>query len=171
MRLSQIALIAVPLLLVGGWFWGSPYYTLNQMRDAAKAKDSEALASYVDFPALREDMKSELTAQVMAKSKKDESGFGKLGEMFAHAMVDKLIDGMVSPAGLRVMFAGADVADGPNQSPMQMSVDDIRVEHTGLSTFRLHSAKPNDEKAVLVFHREGLGWKLSGVDLPAEPVG
>lgn len=168
MRLAKIALLAAPLLLAGGWYWGSPYWTLKQIRDAAQAGNSDALATHVDFPALRADMKAEMAAQVMAKSKQDDGGFGKLGEIFALAMVDKLIDGMISPAGLRVMFAGADTVDGSNSKPLQMNMDDVRIEHTGLSGFKLHRAKTGDEKAVLVFARDGLGWKLVGVDFPAE---
>ncbi len=168
MRLSPAFLITAAVALTAGWAFGSPYWTLKQMRDAAQAKDTDALAAYVDFPALREDVKSELSAKVMADSAKEEGGLAGLSKMFGLAMVDKIVDGMISPTGLRVMFAGADVADGADQSPMQVSLGDVDIERTGLSEFKLHITKPGDEKAVLVFHRDGLGWKLAGLDLPAD---
>jgi hypothetical protein len=161
-----VAAAIIALVLAGGWYWGSPLWTLKQMRDAAQAKDVDALASHVDFPALREDVKSELSASIMKEVGKDEGGLGGLGKMFGLAMVDKMVDGMISPAGLRVMFAGADVADGGQKSGLKLSMNDVSVERSGLSEFRFKSTKPGDDKPVLVFHRDGLSWKLAGIDLP-----
>ncbi|HWU95119.1 MAG TPA: DUF2939 domain-containing protein, partial [Sphingomonas sp.] len=53
-------IIALPVLAVlgaGGWVWGSPYYTLWQMKRAAEARDVEALASHIDFDAVRGSVK------------------------------------------------------------------------------------------------------------------
>jgi Protein of unknown function (DUF2939) len=163
-KLFAAAIIAV--LLVGGWYWGSPFWTLRQMRDAAQSKDVDALASHVDFPALREDVKAELTASFMTEMGKDQGGLGGLGKAFGLAMADKMVDGMISPAGLRVMFAGADVADGPQKAGPKLGMDDVEIERSGLSEFRLKSTKTGDDKPVLVFHRDGLSWKLAGIDLP-----
>ena len=41
------------LLAAAGWWFGSPWWTLWRMREAAQAGNSDALAAYIDVPALR----------------------------------------------------------------------------------------------------------------------
>src|SRR3954468_4894649 len=38
--------------LAAGWYWGSPWWTLWRMREAARAGDVGTLASYVDFAGI-----------------------------------------------------------------------------------------------------------------------
>lgn len=87
-----IAAIALIVALSVTWYFASPWYTLRQMRHAVQSNDADALSAYVDFPALREDMKSEIMAQVM-DAQKDTSGLGALGTAMATAMVGPMIDG------------------------------------------------------------------------------
>ena len=64
-RSNRLALAAAALILLAavGWILGSPYYTLWQMREAARANDADRLSAFVDYPALRADLKSEISAQ------------------------------------------------------------------------------------------------------------
>lgn len=104
-RRGWFILGAVLLLGAGaGWYFGSPAYTLSQMKAAAEANDSDTLVSYIDFPSLREDLKAEFMAHLMAENAKDTSGFGALGMELGSAMVGPMIDGMVTPAGVRAAF-------------------------------------------------------------------
>jgi hypothetical protein len=192
MRISRLFLIAAPLALVGGWYWASPYWTLRGMRDAVQAKDVDALAAYVDFPALRADVKPQISANMLAVMSKEMGSLGPLGKVFGPTMVDKLADGIVdsiiSPTGLRLMFEGNAIADGAKQAPVPldtsdadivvtangpsplfsafpMQTGDAAIERIGLSEFKLRNTKPGHAPAVLIFHRDGLGWKLAGIDL------
>ena len=94
-----VAAVALIVALGVTWYFVSPWYTLKQMREAAQSNDADALSAYVDFPALREDMKSEIMAQLMVKAQKDKSGMGALGTAMATAMVGPMIDGFVSANG------------------------------------------------------------------------
>ena len=98
------ALTAAALIIAAGatWYVASPGWTLNQMKAAADADDSDALNTYIDYPALREDLKAETMAQMIAEANKDKSGFGRLGLAIGTAMVGPVIDGLVTPAGMRV---------------------------------------------------------------------
>jgi hypothetical protein len=190
MKRRSIAL-AVALLVAlafAAWYFASPAYTLSRMKSAAEANDSAALSAYIDFPALREDLKSEIMAQVTAELRRNpDAPFAGIGMAMAGAMVGPVVDGMISPAGLRTMFTLARPASRPAATPpapgpaapapapisrseagpaaMRLAEDPVIVRR-GLSEFLVASRQ--DRRAGLVFRRHGLSWKLSGVDL-AEP--
>jgi hypothetical protein len=137
------------------------------MKAAADTNDPDALNSYIDYPALREDLKAEIMGQMMAEAKKDKSGFGGLGLAIGTAMIGPVIDGLVTPAGMRAaLMAKRDQA--PKAAPQAASAlrvpDDPVIVRRGFSEFLV--ASKQRPKSGLVFKRHGLSWKLSGVDLP-----
>ena len=71
MSVRKIA-IAAMVLVVGivAVYLGSPYWTLYQIRSAATAGEGDRIATYVDFPAVRESIKSQF---VLATAKRMES--------------------------------------------------------------------------------------------------
>lgn len=172
-RWAGILLLLLVVAAAAAWYFASPWYTLRQMKAAAQAGDSETFATYVDFPALREDLKAEMRAKMVAAIGKDRSGLGALGTAIGTAMIGPAVDAAVSPAGLRAAFT-ATAGDGklepePDRANPQgaVRVPNRPVLHRrGFSQFLLAS---REEPGVgLVFTRHGLGWKLSGVDLPPD---
>ncbi len=171
MKKLMIGLVALGAM-AGGWFYGSPLWTLKSMRDAAVAKDSGALSAYVDFKALRADVKADLKAQ-MGETKKDDS-LGELGTMFANVISDKVIDGMITPEALTAMFAatkGLKAVGGAKPDAANESDKDPAYEiERGLSQFRVKfTGKESGNMPTMMFARDGIGWKLSGVDFPPMP--
>jgi hypothetical protein len=163
-------LAAAVLLLAAGvtWYFTSPWYTLKQMRDAARENDADRFSAYIDYPAVREDLKAEIMAQVIAEAQKDKSGYGSLGTAFASATVGPLVDGIVSPAGLRAAFIAnrnkrAKRPKNQAAGAFQLA-DDAEVKRRSFDEFAVGSKSRN--KGEMIFKRHGLGWKLSGVDLP-----
>src|SRR5437588_11765200 len=99
----KIAALAAALIVIASgalWYFESPAWTLKGMKDAAQSNDADALNAYVDYPSLRESLKAELMARMMAEARKDKSGFGALGVDFGSAMIAPMIDTLVSPAGM-----------------------------------------------------------------------
>ena len=163
-------LIVAALVLAAGaaWYVAAPWLTLQQMRAAAQADDADALSAHVDYPALREDLKAEVMAQVMAEAQKDKSGGGALGMAIGAAMVGPMIDGFVTPAGLKAAFAAnrkkrAAGASMPAGNAFDVG-EDVEIERRSFDEFVV--GKPSGKDARMVFRRHGLGWKLSGVDIP-----
>jgi hypothetical protein len=135
MRKRRTAALAAALLAIAaaGWWFGSPWWTLWRMREAAQAGDGEALAAYVDFPALRASTRKQL---------------GPLGGVFARPAVDAL----VSPAAIRLALAtgrGGESSGGGG---------DVELVRTGAGEFRVER-----RGGTLVFRRRGLGWKLAEI--------
>jgi hypothetical protein len=165
------------ILACGGWYFGSPYYTLKSIRDAVEAKDGAAVASYVNFPELRKDLKKDLS-NLIAEEAKKEPGMASIAGAFGSAFVDKMIDEVVTPDGVTKVFAqqigkaGAKT-DADKATETNKSDEDFEIVRNGFSEFIIKN-KPKDgktEQGGLVFGRDGLGWKLVGVDLPKGGLG
>jgi hypothetical protein len=168
-RTRVAAFVAAALIIAAGvtWYLASPDWTLHQMKTAADANDPDALNSYIDYPALREDLTAEIKGQMMAEAKKDKSSFRGLGLAIGTAMVGPVIDGLVTPAGMRAaLIAKRDQAQleaAPRAfSALRLPDDPVIVRH-GFSEFLV--ASKQQPKSGLVFKRHGLSWMLSGVDL------
>lgn len=165
-----IALAAI-ILAVSGWYYASPQLALKGMRDAAAANDADKLSGYIDYEALKTDLKSDLRRSVMKEAQREESsGMGALGVAFAMALLDPLVDAMVSPEGVEAMFDAKRAEEEKSSKPSLSAVapgDDPIIERNGLDEFKVRNKA--DPDGALVFRRDGLGWKLAGIDLPEKP--
>lgn len=171
-----IAIVVGLLLLGGGWYFASPYLALKNMQTAVEARDADALSAQIDFPALREDLKAEMAAVMMAEAQKKGSQ-DAAAAMLGAAFADKMIDGMVSPTGIKVLMANADKGAAVGEAGMtitpdvnKLNSDNFDIERSGFSEFKLRNKK-DPENGAIVFRRDGLGWKLVGIDIPAEGTG
>lgn len=169
MRRRYILAGVVAILLIGfgiGWYLLSPGWTVRSMVSAAKSNDIETLSSYVDFPALKKDMKVEFTARLdaVAAGADAKDPTAKIGIAIARSSMNGVIDNYVSPEGLRMTLAAFDAADVPAGT---VKVEKPGIERLGFNRFRL--GREDKPGAGLVFERRGLGWELVGIDLPANP--
>ena len=109
-RQTQVACAIIVIVTFGAASFASPFWTLRQLRAAAAAGDTAALEHYVDFPALRDSVKSELQATVIAPmvadSRLKDSPLAGLGSMMATAMLGPVVDSMVSPDGIARLLRG-----------------------------------------------------------------
>ncbi len=181
-----IALSAL-LLLAGGWVYGSPLWTLRAMRNAAVAKDAAALSAYVDYDALRADLKGDMRRSIVNEVRgQADNPFAEIGMAIAMRLADPMIDAMVTPEGVEAMFAQQRKADGARKAPgaepeggaapqptAPVSLakptipnvatgDHPTIHHISLNEFRVRDPA---NKGALIFRRRKLGWKLSGVDI------
>jgi hypothetical protein len=176
-------LIAIVVLILLGWYYATPYLAVNSMRAAAEKKDAAALSEYVDYPAVRENLKSTFKAK-MADVVTKEAGanpFAALGMMLAGSFVDVMVDAMVSPQGIAKLMRG-DKPVGPKavESPSQSeSAGQVKQErdtlvnrhYSGWNRFEIEvSQKSNPEqKTKFILLRQGIAsWKLSAIELPLD---
>ncbi len=183
-RITKLLLAGV-LAAFGAWVWFAPHLTVHAMRQAAERGDAEALASHVDFPALRDSVRAQLAARVSDRLGGD-SAWSRLGADFATTLAAPAIDAMVSPEALTMLFAGRDMHDryaGPPETASPTADADahggidtgqwrLSMGYDDLSTFSVKVANDGMGPAPsrLVFKRRHLlWWKLSAIELP--PVG
>lgn len=158
-----IGIVLLLALLAGGWAWGSPYLTLFQLKRAADARDLEAISARVDFPAVRRSLKSELRTRL---GRGDNAGLGALGAAIAERLSDPIVDTIVTPEGMRTVFASASVAQASQPRPLETNA---RQMHVRRETFGRFALTPDSGRGPeLVFELRGFRWMVTGVRLPAD---
>lgn len=158
-------------------YFGTPFLTVNNLVTAAEAGDEAALERLVDFPALRDSMKDELTAKLMAEADPAlrDSALGGLGMMLAPMVVSGAVDALVNAPTVAAMVRTADTPDPADPvdttPPAEDGSDEIRRSYgyRDLNTFVLTLTDPDrpTEPLKLLLLRHGLfAWKLSAIELP-----
>lgn len=184
-RTLSLVGIAIVLLLIG-CYYGSPYWAFHQMRAAGEAGEGDRLASYVDFPAMRESLKSQMQAMMVKQMQSDsmkDNPFAVLGMALAGGMVNTLVDGMVTPESVASMVSSGKAkpeagkgtpASTPaaNTTSGKPAAKAPRVDrhYEGMDVFHVEMHDPDRDKLMLtlVLNREGwFGWKLKSVRMPA----
>lgn len=159
MRRSRAILIVVGLLgVVAGWYWGSPWWTLRSMKQAAEARDITALSTHIDYPSLRAGMKRELRTRVAPDK-------GVLGALISGGIADSVVDIALRPEGMRAVFAAAPLAE-PQAGAVKMNANDMILRRDGFTQFRL--VRRQGAGGALIFRLHGVRWMLSDVELPPE---
>ena len=170
------ALIAI-VVVICGYLYATPYLALNNIKKAAQAGDSDTVSKYIDYPSVRQSFKDQMNA-VMAKElmKQDNDGFAALGAMLASTMVDKMIDGFVTPEGMTLMLQGRDLKDVTRNSTQQEPIDtkeehkpDYEAGYTSFNDFDIVIYSPEKTKEVKVkMVRDGLSWKINQIIVPMD---
>jgi len=166
-----IAIAVGIFLLCGAIYFGSPYYAARQLRDAALAGDKDALEAGVDFPAVRESLKSQLSAVFMHKLQNDpemqNNPFAGLGAIMAPALVDRAVDAYITPDGIAAAIRGQKPAES-DKTEMNPEIES-QSDYVSLERFRvkLHNTKLKQDGPSLLFERRGFAsWKLIRLELP-----
>ena len=183
--MSRIArpAIAVLALAICAWIYFAPYLTVRSMRLAAERGDAEALATHVDFPALRSSIKTQLADSISERIGGDDSGgiFGSLGARLATAISNPVVDAMVSPQALSLLFAGrglarnglaaataSDTGGERASSGIDLPHWNATMGYRDLGTFAVDLQTEGDPgiPASLIFKRHHvLWWKLSEIKM------
>lgn len=176
------AILGSALLLFLGWYFASPSWAMSQLQTAATEGDTDRLEQSIDFPSVRESLKTELRAAMaaeMVKQQEDaEDGFAVLGSAFAMAMVDTMVDGFVNPESMAAMIEKGQMEreasiEAGEQSPREGQERDVEwsISREGISRFTATPVAGEGEPVpTLIFERNGIGWKLSAIDLPDGPL-
>lgn len=185
--LSVIALVAAG---VAALLYASPYMALNSIKQAIDSKDSVAIAEYVDFPVLRENIKGRLMASMTNKlpETSESNPLAGLGQAIGNLFIGTAVDNLVSPAGVMLMLqtgkpsialprldsnqpstpaaapaSPAESGDAAQQAEAKRK--QLRVDYQGFNKVRVY--RQSDPATGFIFKRYGLmDWKLINIDLP-----
>ncbi|WP_230537581.1 DUF2939 domain-containing protein [Janthinobacterium sp. FW305-129] len=179
MKKITLAAVAAAIALAATAY-ASPYYALHQIKSALAERNAEALAAHVDFPALRASVKTQLEAG-MARSIEATAGsdnpLAALGQRVASAMLGKMVDAMVSPAGVVALVNKSAVspqtdanADAPAEGARKKA--DYSAGYAGVNTFVVRAKDGDAQQGALVLLRHGVwGWKLSSIEIASAMAG
>jgi hypothetical protein len=151
----------------------SPFVALRTLASAAKAGDRDVIALSVDFPALRDSLKSQFNAFLARKAAEDpdlkNNPFAGLAVTFVPMLVNRMVDNFVTPDGI----AGAlkrPIHDAGRNSAMPAlwngSFSYLDLDH--FKATYANAAHP-DQPIGIILERHGLfKWKITVLDLPLD---
>lgn len=177
MNKKLIGVLIAILVVICGYLYATPYIALNSIKKAAQAGDSDTVSKYIDYPSVRQSFKDQMNAMMMKEMvNQEDGGFAALSTMLASTMVDKMIDGFVTPEGMTMMMKGKDLKDAAQSSEANSTSEtkeenqaEYKTRYTSFSDFEVVIQDPNDSKAVTVkMVRDGLSWKIHKIAVPMD---
>ncbi len=154
----------------------SPYVSLWSLRTALETGDDRSLATHVDFPSVRASLKEQLRARLTksGRAEKDPgvggSVFGAAADALTSLMVDRAVDTLVTPSGLRALLAGSRwplSKEGTVPTPLTNSHQPAGQPHVRYAFFTGPTRFLVDlDGTRLRFGFTGLRWELEQLELP-----
>jgi len=166
-RIGWAAFIcAVALVLAYGAY---PYVSFWRFTVALRSGDIAALNARVDFPAVRESLKTQLVAYFSPENRIKNKRLARLATALRPTLIDALVDAYVTPDGLAALIANPNVIknmrapQAPQQLPAFKGIDWSNVRYAFFTSPRVFVV--DREGIKLRFRFTGLGWRLNKLDL------
>lgn len=170
-------IIGLCLLLaaLAAYIAAGPYLAVNGIRNVVASGDYGKLSRFVDFQKLREDVTPQIQARI-TRDIQQRLGAGNAADIaskVSHEISTPAINAIVSPLGIATLLTGSTLANritGKKDKNGRIHADDplkdARTHYVSMSRFTATVATDEGKPLVFVFERGGLGWKLTGLDLP-----
>ena len=180
--------------ITGIYAFASPWIALRDFAQAFENQDTRKIEKLINFPELREDIKVTSKAVLMKSAAVELEGdpFAAMGIMMANAIVDPIIDQVVSPAGLQLLLSARKMPGGTDALPENINAiakeftsfsdrDEsnqetnaaqgikIKTDYIGINEFEVQVSNSEilNESVSFYMRREGLGdWKINGIRVP-----
>ena len=175
--MKKFVYLAIGLIvIIAIYLYASPYLALNNIKKAAQAGDADTLSEYIDFPSVKQGLKDQINAQIMKEvTQEDTDGFEALGAMLATAMIDKAVDGIVTPDGVAMMVQGqkpdlnGDAVEQTDVEQADESKLDYKTNYITYKSFKVSLFNPDYEDNLdIIMRRDGLSWKVNRINLPLD---
>ena len=141
MRGRYLVVVGLFMTVAAAAFIGSPYYAASSLKDAALAGDIDALEAGVDFPGVRDSLKSQMTVALTSEFQNDpkmkDNPFAGLGLMMMPAIIDKAVGAYVTPEGISALVKGA--KPGAIAETETKAEIDYETDYSGMNRFRVHT--------------------------------
>lgn len=114
-----IALIVIVVVAVLGYAYASPYIALDRLKRAADSRDVETVNAYVDYPALRDSLKLQVTGLLTRRLDVQHNGnpLAAIGAMIGVALIGPLVDAYATPDGVAALLNGIPPRGEPGERP------------------------------------------------------
>lgn len=191
---SSIRFVAISLLIftaasfIGYWYW-SPYYAADQIKNAIESGDTARMSKFIDFPKVRLNIQRQINNQIDLKLREFQSQpvtTKNQIDLYSFQLVDRLVRDLVTEEGIAALISGKkkltrnsslNPNDGFKNVHLQAKVADkgmlgVDVEKKyGDSVNRFYvtlSGKNRpDDKVLITLSREGFFfWRVTNVLLP-----
>jgi hypothetical protein len=170
--MKKLPILSLALCVAAAWLYFTPYMAVNKLQAAAERGDARALNEMVDFPALRTSIRTEIQSATGRGIQKDGGVFATIGAAAAGFVVGPAVDAAVTPEAISLLMKGQGPGSREKDADNDESWrDDVKItrrwEASDRFVVRYSDRKSGDERVTLLMHRDGLGWRLSGIRFPA----
>ena len=173
MRLKRTLIaIGIGVVFLGfvAYVAAGPYLMLYKLKSGVEARDAEAVAECVDFPALRQNLKDQLQAAASKRIDSQQNPLAALAATIAVRVADPLVDSLISPEGLAGLMAGEKPALASSETPSarfpaKKPLEDATFGYESFGEFVVSVPSPGGA-IRFVLTRSGLSWKLSRIEIP-----
>jgi hypothetical protein len=113
-----ITLVVVVVIAALGFAYASPYIALRNLKRAADARDAQTVNQYVDFPALRDSLKQQITGMLTRRLDENvNSKLAAIGAMIGVTLIGPLVDSYATPDGVAALLNGMPPRGEPGEQP------------------------------------------------------
>ncbi len=163
-----LALILLVALALGGWYLASPWWAMKGLADAAQAGDVAELERRVDFPALRASASEQISEATRRRVGQGQGGLlDSLSGVVAEQVGRVALERTLTPEAVGTLVISGTFAAGLLPERLRGQGINWSVERDGLSHFRaIGTFEDGTPGPILLFARDGLGWTLTGLELP-----
>ena len=155
--------------IAGGGIYYAPYLTIDSMQNAATNRNADALSQQIDFTALRISIKENIQAQVIKKIAEAGTKTPKITPDLIEKMVSPMVDKIITPEGLEQLMLDKIPETKLDLGNLDRDIakSDINMGYESLDRFVVHiTDKVDRSKDVsLILKRDGIAWKLAGIDI------
>ncbi len=189
---TAYAFVAICLALLLGYLVSGPFITMYAIKSGIEQKDTEKLSRNIDFPILRENLKSqsreliEIHFSDSADSNNDllAEGFESLAVNFISEIMNHLIDSYITPPGLIKLTSDQpleeessklldedykdELVNGANNSVKNLdSLEATNFSFDSDSRFSIYVSygESPEEELQIQLARRGLKWILINVQI------
>lgn len=164
MARSLKALLVVAVLALGAYWYWSPYLALNSMKAAVEARNADDFNLRVDFPRVRESLKTQFSSLPA-------QGRATAGMLLGEGFADKMVDVLVRPEFVAQAMEKAQpyLQKVAGENGGKDGGIKWEFERAGLNRFIVYGTPDNskDVRIGAVLERSGFAtWKLTGLEIP-----
>ncbi len=172
---KKFSIFILPVLTFIAYLIASPFLTVSHIKAAVRNRDSQKLCEKIDFPSLRQNLKSQFNAKIVeeAGTDLDDNRLGSYALAFASTFADGIVEVFVTPEGIAaLMEKGEFLKDRPEadfEDTFKTFTEvfrESRFSFSSINSFSVWVSNDVDEEIRFVFRRKGLDWRLSNVIVP-----
>ena len=175
MKKWLIAGLCVLLAVLAAYIAAGPYLAMNGIRNVVASGDYGKLSRFVDFQKLRDNVTPQIQARI-TRDIQQRLGAGSAANIASSVSLEisaPVIDAIVSPLGVGTLLTGSTLArqiSGTKNKDGRAHADDplkdAKTRYVSMSRFTATVISSEGKPVVFEFERTGLGWKMTGLDLP-----
>lgn len=179
----RLGIWSLAFLLLGVLIYFYPHFTLYQLSSSLENNDLDKLPRYIDFERVRQNLKDQVHLAIARQTETplEDKAFADFNAGMNRALVERAIDGLVSPGGLMALASGkqATAIDPKKYAQKKLNPPQKETMPSGglfkeaesayqsasVFTVTVKSSTMDAGSTLFIFVRNGIIWKLVEIRL------